>query len=413
MMIAAPAPLDDTADWTDLLACPKLRWGILGCGRVSHDFCRAVSTLVKSAELVACATSNDVDRAKVFAATFGIPSAYGSYENLVQDTTVDIIYVGNVHSFRRRDGEMCLNAGKHVLLEKPLACTIADAQYLINLAREKKLFLMEGMWTRFFPAFITARQLIADGAIGQIVNVVSDFHFNASDSEDYPTSFVYQRTLGGGASLLMAVYPLAAALAVFGSRRPKIRVIGQVDETTGVDLQTSILLEFPPDQHHDEEEGEVEGGTRSSCSSSSYKDPRSPLPAGAGMAVLSYGMMAESNEVTTIVGTMGRITIESPGHCPTVLLVEKKAMGDRGQSSSTERLEFPLPTPTTTADDNDGKNVTYHYPNSAGFCYEAAAVARCIEQGCCPQYTQDESLLCQEILAAVRTQLSMKAFDEE
>jgi dihydrodiol dehydrogenase / D-xylose 1-dehydrogenase (NADP) len=411
MMIAQAAPLDDTADMTDLLACPKLRWGILGCGRVSHDFCRAVSTLVKSAELVACATSNDVDRANAFAATFGIPTAYGSYERLVQDTTVDIIYVGNVHSFRRRDGEMCLNAGKHVLLEKPLACTIEDAQYLINLAQERKLFLMEGMWTRFFPAFVTARQLIADGAIGQIVNVVSDFHFNASDSEDYPTSFVYQRALGGGASLLMAVYPLAAALAVFGSRRPTtIRVIGQVDKTTGVDLQTSILLEFPPDhQHHDEEEG----GTSSSCSSSSYNDPRSPLPAGAGMAVLSYGMMAESKEVTTIVGTMGRITIESPGHCPTVLLVEKKAMGDRGQSSSTERLEFPLPTAATAAVDDDQNVTTYHYPNSAGFCYEAAAVARCIEQGCCPQYTQDESLLCQEILAAVRTQLSMKAFDEE
>lgn len=353
-----------------------------------------------SATLVACATADNLDRAKTFAQTFRMARAYGSYEQLVQDETVDIIYVGNTHSFRRRDGEMCLLANKHVLLEKPLACKLDDAQYLIALARERNLFLMEGMWTRFFPAFATARQLIQSGAIGQVVNVVSDFHFNAADSENYPTSFVYQRQLGGGASLLMAVYPLAAALAMFGSRRPvTVSVVGQVDEPTGVDLQTSITLAFAPDP------------------TAAYNDPDSPLPAGAGLATLSYGMMAESKEVTTVVGTRGRITIESPSHCPTSLLVEHKVRGDRGGVSSTERLEFPLPQPRRLNDDDDNNDSNgvvahYHYPNSAGFCYEAAAVARCIERGCCPQFTQDESLICQEILDQVRQQLQMKAFDE-
>jgi dihydrodiol dehydrogenase / D-xylose 1-dehydrogenase (NADP) len=401
-MTGAAAPPLDRPDGmggdSSYLECPKLRWGIMGCGRVSHDFCLALSSLVPTAEIVACATQTDLPRSQIFADTFRIPKAYGSYESLVQDETVDIVYVGNVHSFRRHDGELCLLAGKHVLLEKPMACKLSDAQHLIALAREKKLFLMEGMWTRFFPAFETARNMIQTGDIGQIVNVSSDFLFDAADSEIYPSSYFYQRKLGGGASMLVSMYPLVTVLAMFGSRRPSVvRAVGQVDAPTEVDLQVAILLQFPPN-----DESSSSGGYY-------YNDTSSPTPAGAGIASLTYGFVGESREITTIVGTKGRITIESPCHCPTSLLVEKKATG-RGQVASIERFEFPLPQPDHN---NNNNNLTYHYPNSAGFCYEAAAVARCIELGCCPQFTQEESLICQEILEAVRAQLSLKTVDED
>lgn len=106
------------------------------------------------------------------------------------------------------------------------------------------------MWTRFFPAVEQARRLaIQEKTIGEICQVHSDFNFNASDSEEYPSSFVYNHKLGGGASLLVAPYPIAAATMFYDGNAPdpnQIKAIGQMDAETGVDLQAVICLNFPP-----------------------------------------------------------------------------------------------------------------------------------------------------------------------
>ena len=179
-----PSPLDDP-ECTDPLICPALNWGFIGCGRVSHDYVQALKHL-PSQNVVACATSNSVERAQQFATKHSITKSYGTYEELLADTNVQIVYIGNIHSFRRTIVEQCINASKHVLVEKPFACTVPDAEYLINLAKSKgTIFLMEGMWTRFFPAVEKARQLCIDTKqLGEIVNVSSDFNFNAADSEE-------------------------------------------------------------------------------------------------------------------------------------------------------------------------------------------------------------------------------------
>lgn len=247
-----PPPLDDPL-LNDPLACPPLRWGILGCGRISHDFTQALKLLLTQTT-TAC-VARDLASAKAFADKHKISKFYGNYEELLTDKDIDIVYVGNIHAFRRSLGEKVLRANKHCLLEKPFACNSDDARYLISLAKERGLFFMEGMWTRFFPAVEQARRLCFGtnkelGKIGDVVQVYSDFNFNASDSEEYPSSFVYNHRLGGGATLLVSPYPIAASMMFFSHAKPdQIKAVGQVDHSTGVDLQATVVLNFPPTSH--------------------------------------------------------------------------------------------------------------------------------------------------------------------
>ncbi|KAL3943471.1 MAG: hypothetical protein SGBAC_002482 [Bacillariaceae sp.] len=382
-----PNPLDDPSV-KDPLECPPLKWGLIGCGRVSHDFTQALKHL-PSQKVVACSARSE-DSAKAFADKHSVASFYGGYDGLVKDVNVEIVYIGNVHAFRRSTVEMCLLADKHVLVEKPFACSLADGEYLMGLAKERNLFIMEGMWTRFFPAVQKARNIAlgADGedsSLGDIAKVYSDFNFYAPDHEEYPTSFVYNRKLGGGAGLLVAPYPLAAATMFFKSEPDSAKVVGQVDEETGVDLQGAMVLNFPPT------DGE--------------KPANAPKLPGAGVALLSWGMACESAESTTIVGASGRMTIESPGHCPTKLTVNLKAHG-RGEVGKTLEYEYTMPKDTEEITKAGG----FNYPNSEGFCYEAAAVARCIGAGKkeAPQYTHAETLVNLKLIEEIQQQLGVK-----
>ena len=324
----------------------------------------------------------------------------GSYDELVNDKDVDIVYVGNVHSFRRPIGEMVLKANKHCLLEKPFACSYEDAKYLAFLAKERNLFCMEGMWTRFFPAVEKARSLALGssdgsekGVIGEVVQVHSDFNFNASDSEHYPSSFVYNHDLGGGASMLVAPYPIAAATLFFNGVEPdSIKAVGQLDVATGVDLQGTAILNFPPT------------GDLSPALDSTTEESTPKLP-GAGAATLSFGILGESEEETLVLGTKGRIKICSPGHCPTKIIASIK-VGGRGASGGELVFEYPVPEDTEEIINAGG----YFYPNSAGLSYEAAAVARCIASGKteAPQYTINETLTNMKVVDALRSQIGVK-----
>lgn len=386
-----PTPLDDP-NCKDPMACPPLKWALIGCGRVSHDFCQALKHL-PTQQVVACATASDLSRAQAFATMHDIPHAFGSYEELVQQetTNVDIVYVGNVHSLRRETGELCLNAGKHLLLEKPFACSEEDAKYLIDLARSKDLFLMEGLWTNFFPAVEKARQVVRNGQLGEIVQVTSDFNFYGADTDPYPTGFIYNKKLGGGAGFLVAPYCLAAASNFFPGHPNKVRAVGQVDATTGVELQAAVVLEYPP-------------------TSRDRPDHNYAKLPDAGVASLSFGFLCETAEETLVVGTKGRLKIHAPAHCPTKMTLELKATG-RGQVGETLTYDYPLPLDTATILSAGG----WKYPNSAGFCYEAAAVARCITAGMkeCPQMPLDQTLRNLKLMEEVRWQLGVATSDIE
>jgi dihydrodiol dehydrogenase / D-xylose 1-dehydrogenase (NADP) len=379
------------------LECPPIRWGILGCGRVAHDFCLALRLLPTQSVAACAAASGGLERAGKFAALHGIPRRYGTYEELLRDAGVDVVYVANLHKDRLETVELCLRHRRNVLVEKPLAMSGGDAARLVEMAKESGAFLMEGMWTRFFPAFQLARDLLERGTVGTVRTVLADFCIDAGDHEEYPASFFYQPSLGGGANLLVGPYPVAAAIAAFGSQTPAtVRAAGLVDPQTGADLHASVVLGFGGTDEGDgaaAESSEREGGGGAGP----------PVRPGSGTASITYGILCESEELTVIVGTKGRITLAGPSHTPTSLKLEIKGKG-RGASAKTKLYHFPLPEDDPALMERTGG---YHYPRSAGFCYEAAAVARCVSRGLkeAPQYTWAESVATLRVLDQVNAQI--------
>src|SRR5690348_14338379 len=138
-----------------------VRWGILGPGSIANSLAKGVAAL-PDAEVYAVG-SRDLAKANTFADKYGIPNRYGSYKELVEDPSVDVIYVATPHPFHAEHTLLALNAGKPVLCEKPFTINERELEEVVRVARQKKLFLMEAMWTRFFPAMVKLRELIAAG----------------------------------------------------------------------------------------------------------------------------------------------------------------------------------------------------------------------------------------------------------
>ena len=189
----------------------EYNWAVLGCGRIARKFSNDLK-LLPNARLYAAA-ARDLARARDFAAELGFEKAYGSYEEMVADPDVDVVYVATPHSHHHDHVLLCLNAGKAVLNEKAFALTLAEAREMVGKAREKKLFLMEAFWTRFQPSFQKALELIKSEVVGALKVVRSDFAFNAPKD---PEKRLYNLSLGGGSLLDIGIYPVFAALSTLG-----------------------------------------------------------------------------------------------------------------------------------------------------------------------------------------------------
>lgn len=373
-----------------------LKWAFLGAGRVAHDFANAMKT-VEGAVLycVAVRSAKDLERCESFQKKHGFQKMYGSYADALADPDVDVVYLSAMHSARKEHVPMILKAKKHVVVEKPIALNLKDAEDFFQLAKENGCFLMEGMWTRFFPAVEKARELCSE-EIGHVVNVVSDFGFDAGDSGRYPKDVtdirdgdpIYHSSIGGGALLWAGPYPIAAGLLPFAGQKPTtISATGTKDPETNIELSCAIGLAF---EHPG---GQLDTSrTRSGC------------PARGATASLFTSVDAETSETTTYIGQSGRVIIDSPGHCPTRCTLLKKASG-RGQVTTTH-FDFPLPPIPRTAARTTSKNRSdfFFYPNSIGFAYEIAAVSRCIAANRleCPQYSSNDCLTTMRIISFSR-----------
>ena len=221
----------------DPTTAQALRWGIVGPGGIARDFAAAAATSANQ-QLVAVA-SRSPERAAAFGRSFGITSCYGSAEQLVNDDTVQAVYVASPHNAHYEQALLAINAGKHVLVEKAFTENAEQARQLVKAAAAAGVTLMEAMWTRFLPGTDVVRQLIADGALGDIRTVIAD-HGQYFDFD--PDHRLFSPALAGGALLDLGVYPTSFASFVLGTPNA---IVAVADHTaTGVDAQVSAVLHY-------------------------------------------------------------------------------------------------------------------------------------------------------------------------
>lgn len=214
-----------------------IRWGILGTGGIASRFAESLLEL-DGAQLVAVG-SRTPEGADKFGARFGAEHRFGSYQELAECSQVDAIYVATPHTLHYQNTLMALRHGKAVLCEKPFALNAAQAQAMIAEARQRQLFLMEAMWTRFQPSMEKVREVVQQGLLGQIEQVQADF---GREFEFLPQHRTFNPELGGGSLLDLGVYNLSFASMVLGAPQnvDSQAVIGE----TGIDEETVVWLEY-------------------------------------------------------------------------------------------------------------------------------------------------------------------------
>jgi predicted dehydrogenase len=213
-----------------------LGWGILATGGIARAF---ASDLSRGGFRLAAVGSRRDDAARAFAAEFGIPNAHGSYEALVADATVDVIYVATPHPLHVDNALLAIDAGKHVLIEKPVTLNARDAQRIAERASERGVVVMEAMWTRFLPHMVRIRELLAAGALGEVRTVLAD---HTQSLPTHPEHRLQNPELGGGALLDLGIYPVSFAVDVLGLPAG-VRAHASMTPT-GVDRQTAMILEY-------------------------------------------------------------------------------------------------------------------------------------------------------------------------
>lgn len=272
-----------------------IHFGIIGPGKIANRFASSFEH-AKGGKVYAVA-SRDEQKAKEFAATYGIGKVFTSYEAMLKDPAVDVIYIATPHPFHHEQTLLCLNHGKAVICEKPLALNYKQASEMIATARKNNVFLMEAMWSRFFPATKKALELVQTGVIGELKYMQADFGFAAPVNFD---NRVYNMALGGGAQLDVGVYPLFLALLFLG-KPDEVKSMSQLAET-GADTVTSALL--------------------------SYRN--------GSIANVWSSIVTDSPKQADIMGTLGRITMHTPWHKSQMITL-------RLNSGDVTEFSFPYP----------------------------------------------------------------------
>jgi len=323
------------------------RWGICSAGKICGDFTSALKSLPENHEIVAV-SARKLAGAQDFAKRFNIPTAYEGHKSLAANPDIDIVYIGSIHPFHYEHSMMMLRAGKHVLCEKPMGMNLKQVQEVINLAREKKLFFLEGFWSRFFPVYKKIKSEIKEASIGEVRFVEAGF-----GKPILHVDRIQKLELGGGALLDLGCYPIQFAVMAFGEMPHKIDVSG-TKAPSGVDDTTVIVLHFSNNR----------------------------------VANLTTSCSLELANRAMIVGTKDSIQLPDRFWCPKVMI-----------SPSGEK-EFALP-------ENKSNPLTFEH--SEGFQYQAQEVHACLQRGAIESdfMRHEESLWIMRIIEEVKKQMGI------
>ncbi len=212
-------------------------WGILGTGNIAHKFARALM-LLDNAHLYAVG-SRDGDRAAAFAAEFGFRNSFGSYEEMVADPVLEVVYISSPHSHHLEHTLLALRSGKHVICEKPMSITAKEVELMADEARSRGLFLMEALWPPFQPSYLKADEILKSGRMGNLLHMRGKFAFLSPYD---PRLRTYNLEMGGGALLDIGIYPIMDILRYMGE--PESTVASSVLSPTGADESTSVIFTF-------------------------------------------------------------------------------------------------------------------------------------------------------------------------
>lgn len=215
----------------------KIKWGILGLGDIANKF--AEDLMLSDDAILYGVASREIEKAKNFSDKFNAIKYYGSYEALAKDSEIDIIYIATPHAFHFENSMMCLKNHKAVLCEKPMGLNSQEVNIMIEEAKSRKLFLMEGLWTRFIPATEKLLEILNKKLIGDILFIRADFGFKGDLNFK---SRVYDKKLGGGSLLDIGIYPIYLSLLALGLPTD-ISVIASMMETN-VDGSCSMLFNY-------------------------------------------------------------------------------------------------------------------------------------------------------------------------
>lgn len=243
----------------------EIKIGILGLGGIARKMAHTVN--ITDGAVLYAVGSRDIEKAKAFAKDFGAAKAYGSYEELAADPEVQLIYVATPHAFHAENALLCLDHGKHVLIEKPAAANKKQAEQVFTKAREKRLFAGEAMWARFQPIQRTLEDIIKSGAIGEVTCITAN---TGGAMTAVPRLALPE--LAGGALLDVGIYPLNFASMIINEPIKKITSTAVLTEK-GVDGQNAFVITY-------------ESGK---------------------MAILGSSMLSEMDSLGVVYGTKGRI----------------------------------------------------------------------------------------------------------
>ncbi|OOB90085.1 Gfo/Idh/MocA family oxidoreductase [Rathayibacter sp. VKM Ac-2630] len=277
--LPAPRPIDPGS-------VPELRWGVIGTG-IAARFVRAIHA--HTTQRAVAVTARDAEKTRAFAQEHGIPTVHDSVEALLADPEVDVVYVATPHPLHRDQALAAIAAGKHVLIEKPIAMSAREAEQITDAGRAAGVLVMEAMWTRYLPQADVIRQVLESGVLGELRLVRADFGFLMPF---LPEHRLWNRELGGGALLDAGVYPISFASSVLGAPS-SVTASGSINQATGVDASADLLLE-------------TESGAR---------------------ALLSTSLEASLPVEALVVGSAGRLLVHSPFFGPSGLTLTLGGLG--------------------------------------------------------------------------------------